>query len=137
MLSYEGCPESLNLAFIVMPCIESVDFRCVTLNDGLILTELNAPYVQSISLSNIEGEIAPFKVELPHLRSFFCEHSYLGDSAGLSKSLAHCPRLEIFDSYKFRMLDEQIWYLPSIREIRLHRAECFRKLIILYAPKLE
>ena len=39
-------------------------------------------------------------------------------------------------SYKFRGLLEQIWIMPSIEHISLHRAECFEKLTILYAPEL-
>ena len=74
--------------------------------------------LEALSLSNISGRVCPFHLALPQLRSFFAEHTMLGerevDAGQFGLSLSRCPRLETVDSYKLRYLgDVNYAVLPS------------------------
>ena len=109
---------------------------------SITFTTANTPLLKSLSLDNVMGECCPFHLSLPHLTHFSAEHTMLGerpiDAGQFGLSLSRCPKLEVFSSYKFRMLGESNFLvLPSMRSMRLHRAECLSHLDIVYAPKLE
>ena len=144
IVDYDEEEEEPQLDFaapgVVFPALLELTLNSVHLK-SITFNEINTPLLRALELHNAMGECCPFALSLPHLQRFKAQHTMLGerivDAGQFGLSLSRCPKLEVFISYKFRMLGESNYLvLPSMRLMRLHRAECLSHLDIVYAPKL-
>ena len=105
---------------------------------GAKITSDNTPKLERIDLFNLTEDVSVFYLDLPELKYFSAEHTYINaarNSFGLS--LSRCPKLEHVDTYKFLgMSGRTFCVLPNCESIDLHRSECTDSLDILNAPKL-
>ena len=132
-------PE-LEFSGVVFPHLTHLRLEGVPLR-SLTFTAANMPSLEVLALVNCVGGLCPFHLALPELKTLVVEHTHIDerevDHGQFGLSLSRCPKLEVFDSYKFRGLgDSNFLILPSIKTMRLQRADGLRHLDIVYAPHL-
>ncbi|GIQ87301.1 hypothetical protein KIPB_009310, partial [Kipferlia bialata] len=65
------------------------------------LTKAVCPNLETLYLNQPQGNPATFTLDLPRLRSIKLQHVTLDKQGGVGESFSRCPRLEVFDAYKF------------------------------------
>ena len=111
--------DALSFAEVRLPHLVDLVLAGVRI-ENLTLTSANMPSLRSLDLSCI-NELALFNLELPELRMFTAEHTYMGGpDNSFGRSMSRCPKLERIYGYKFRYLSgRNFCVLPSCETITL------------------
>ena len=120
----------MDFSDIVLPSLVRLCLSCVYVR-VLKLTSDNTPKLERIDLFNLTEDVSVFYLDLPELKYFSAEHTYINaarNSFGLS--LSRCPKLEHVDTYKFRgMSGRNFCVLPNCESIDLTVANARTRLI--------
>ncbi|GFR46310.1 hypothetical protein Agub_g7875, partial [Astrephomene gubernaculifera] len=122
-----------NLHFPVLQSLEVANTPVTT----LVFTSNNTPKLQRLSIEQQTSPLRSFRLDLPELETLSLEHLTVHDCSDFAPSLAACPKLRTFVSYKFWGPDDDVYdlRLPECEDLSLTRCDGLGGLR-LWAPKL-
>lgn len=104
---YEEEDEEVELEFsaagLCFPALRELTLVGVSLKSIKFTTE-NTPNLRQLTIEQVEGDCAPFYLDLPELRNFQSEHTMIGgrgpeDVGQFGLSISRCPKLKRIDTY--------------------------------------